>query len=142
MPNSLPCLLMRSTIDNGSWICVHAYVVDCWTKIPIVVCVNSIINGLGSNNLTEVIMNALLKGGGLMKEKLATKFFCFGKDGLNVFQGGKHESQNISRIPRHHFLWVFTMFTIGQTWWSNSWGIRFLQQLVFHALEIVYSQYY
>ncbi len=58
LPNSLPCIVMRSTIDNGPWICVHAYVVDCWTKIPIVVCVDRIIDGLGSNNLTEIIMNA------------------------------------------------------------------------------------
>jgi hypothetical protein len=78
-----------TTIDNDLWICVHAYVVDCWTKIPILVCVDKTVDGLGSHNLTEVIMNALLKGGGLTKEKLAKKLFCFGKDGINVFQGGK-----------------------------------------------------
>jgi hypothetical protein len=49
------------------------------------VCVDKIVDGLGSHNLTEVMMNALLKGGGLTKEKLAYNLFCFGKDGMNVF---------------------------------------------------------
>jgi hypothetical protein len=78
-----------TTIDNNSWICVHAYIVDCWTKGPILVCVDRIVDGSSFNNLSEVIMNALLKGEGLTKEKLAKKLFCFGEDGVNVFQGGK-----------------------------------------------------
>jgi hypothetical protein len=24
-----------TTIDNESWICVHAYIVDCWITLPI-----------------------------------------------------------------------------------------------------------
>ncbi len=27
-----------TTIDNGWWICVHLYVIDCWTRVPILVC--------------------------------------------------------------------------------------------------------
>ncbi len=52
-------------------------------------CVDRIVDGSSFNNLSEVIMNALLKGEGLTKEKLAKKLFCFGEDGVNVFQGGK-----------------------------------------------------
>jgi hypothetical protein len=37
----------------------------------------------------EVIMNSMMKGGGLSKEKLFKKLLCFGVDGVNVFQGSK-----------------------------------------------------
>jgi len=51
--------------------------------------VEKVIDGSSFNNLTEVIMVRLLKGGGLMKENMLQKFLCFGADGANVFQGGK-----------------------------------------------------
>jgi hypothetical protein len=35
-----------TTIDNGSWICVHAYMVDSWIKVPILFCVERIVDGL------------------------------------------------------------------------------------------------
>jgi hypothetical protein len=54
-------------MDNYSWICVHAYVVFGWTKVPILVFVQRVVNGSFSNNLTKVIMNALLVNGGLSK---------------------------------------------------------------------------
>jgi hypothetical protein len=78
-----------TTIDNGSWICVNAYTVDGWTKVPILICVDQIVNGSNSNNLIKVIMNSMMKGGGLSREKLSKKLLCFGADGINVFQGGK-----------------------------------------------------
>jgi hypothetical protein len=74
-----------ATINNGYWICVHAYVVDGWTKVLILICVEQIVDGLGSNNLTKVIMNFMMKGGGLSKEELSKKLLCFGADGMNVF---------------------------------------------------------
>jgi hypothetical protein len=46
-----------TTIDNGSWICVYAYVVDGWTRVHVLICVDQIVDGSSSNNLTEVIMN-------------------------------------------------------------------------------------
>ncbi len=39
--------------------------------MPILVCVDKIVDGSGSNNWTKVIMNVLLKGGGLTKEELS-----------------------------------------------------------------------
>jgi hypothetical protein len=74
-----------TTINNGFWICVHAYVVDGWTKVPMLICVDQIVDGSGSNNLNEVIMNYMMKGGGLSWEKLSKKRLCFGVDGMNVF---------------------------------------------------------
>jgi uncharacterized protein related to proFAR isomerase len=49
------------------------------------VCVDQIVDGLNSNNLIEVIMNPMMKGGGLSKEELSKKLLCFGVDGVNVF---------------------------------------------------------
>jgi hypothetical protein len=51
--------------------------------------IERVIDGSGSKNLTEVIMAALLKGGGLTKEDLSKKLLCFETNGVNVFQGGK-----------------------------------------------------
>jgi hypothetical protein len=43
-------------------------------------CVERIVDGYGSNNLTEIIMVALMKGGGLIREDVAKKK-CFGAYG-------------------------------------------------------------
>jgi hypothetical protein len=53
------------------------------------ICVDQIVDGLGSNDLTEVIMNYMMKGGALSREKLSKKLLCFGVDGVNVFDGSK-----------------------------------------------------
>jgi hypothetical protein len=74
-----------TTIDNGSWICVHAYMVYGWTKVFILICVDWIVDGSSSYNLTQVIMNFMMKGGGLSMEELSKKHLCFGVDGVNVF---------------------------------------------------------
>jgi hypothetical protein len=43
------------------------------------------VDGLGSNNFTKAIMVALMKCGGLTREKVAKKLLCFGADGTFVF---------------------------------------------------------
>jgi hypothetical protein len=40
-----------TTIDNGSWICVRAYMVDGWTIVHVLICVDQIVDGSSSNNL-------------------------------------------------------------------------------------------
>jgi hypothetical protein len=59
-----------------------------WFGLPIVLQAKRVVDGLGSNNLTKVIMVALMKCGGLTKEEVAKKLLCFGVDGTFVFQGG------------------------------------------------------
>jgi len=54
------------------------------------VCLNDkVIDGSSSNNLIEMVMNALLKGGGSTRKDLSKKLLCFGINDVNVFQGGK-----------------------------------------------------
>ena len=48
-----------STIDNGSWISIHAYVVQNWSCVPFLISLERVVEGGGSNNLTQVIIDAL-----------------------------------------------------------------------------------
>jgi hypothetical protein len=50
---------------------------------------DKVVNGLGSNNLTKMILNALLKGGVLTMEDMSKKFLCFKIKEMNVFQSMK-----------------------------------------------------
>jgi hypothetical protein len=51
--------------------------------------VNEVVDGLGSNNLTKMILNALLKGGVLTMEDMSKKFLCSKIKKMNVFQSIK-----------------------------------------------------
>ena len=40
-----------STIDNGSWIYFHAYVVQNWNRVPLLISLEKVVQGSGSDNL-------------------------------------------------------------------------------------------
>jgi hypothetical protein len=80
---------VTSTIDNGSWICIHVYIVQLWVRIPILFQVEQIVDGLGGNNLIKVIIVFLMRCGGLTSENMSKKLLCFGANGTFIFQGGK-----------------------------------------------------
>jgi len=94
-------------IDNGSWICTHAYVVQLWVKVPILLQIECIMDGLGSKNLTKIIIVALMKSRGLTREDMSKKLLCFGVDGAFVFFGGGQVLQGKSKMFGHPFQWVF-----------------------------------
>ncbi len=48
-----------------------------------------VVDGVGANNLTIAIMEALHNSGGLSSTIVAEKLLCFGADGVNTFQGIK-----------------------------------------------------
>jgi hypothetical protein len=57
-----------STIDNQSWLSIHYYVVENWVRIPILISLDKVVTILqvhGSDNVTKVIMEALMIGEGL-----------------------------------------------------------------------------
>jgi hypothetical protein len=60
-------------VDNGSWICTHAYVVELWVKVPILLQIECIVDGSGNNNLIEVIIATLMKYGGFNKGRHVKK---------------------------------------------------------------------
>jgi hypothetical protein len=58
-----------------------------WVRISILISLDWIIEGSRSDNLTKVIMEALMIGGGVPRDQIAQKLICFRIGGLNVFQG-------------------------------------------------------
>jgi hypothetical protein len=47
------------------------------------------VNGTFVDNLTKLIMDALLQYGGLLELNLGLKLMCFGANGVTIFQGFK-----------------------------------------------------
>jgi hypothetical protein len=74
-----------TTIDNSSWICIYVHVVQSWVKIPILLQVECIMDGLGNNNLTKVIIVTLIRCKGFIREDVSKKLICFGANGAFVF---------------------------------------------------------
>jgi hypothetical protein len=49
-----------STIDNQRWSSIHGYVVQSWSKLPIILSFDHVVVGLNVDNLTQVLMQALM----------------------------------------------------------------------------------
>ncbi len=63
--------------------------VQSWSEIPIFLSLDSVVVGLGVDNLIQVLMQALMHQGGLIKNLIGIKFMTFGANGVSVFQGIK-----------------------------------------------------
>lgn len=48
-------------------------------------CLDKVVEGLGNDNLTKVIMEVLTIDGGLPKDQIAQKLICFRANGVDVF---------------------------------------------------------
>jgi hypothetical protein len=48
-----------STIDIGSWISIHVYVMQNWVRLPMMISLQKVVDGPRVDNLTIVIMEAL-----------------------------------------------------------------------------------
>ncbi len=78
-----------SMVDNGNWISIHAYLMQYWVKIPMLISLQKVVDGIGVVNLIVVIMEALQKAKGLSSKFVVQKPLCFGDDGVSIFQGTK-----------------------------------------------------
>jgi hypothetical protein len=76
-------------VDYGSWISIHAYVMQHWVRVSMLISLQRVVDGIGANNLTIVFMEALQKGRGLSYAFITHKLFCFGANGVISFQGTK-----------------------------------------------------
>jgi hypothetical protein len=66
-----------TTMDNQSWIFVHAYIVQNWKKVAILLNLESVLNGVIFNNCTIVITCFIVIFGGVHYEKLCSqKIHC------------------------------------------------------------------
>jgi hypothetical protein len=50
---------------------VYCYVIQNWVRISILIYLDQVIEGLGNDNLTKVIMEALMVGGGVPINQIA-----------------------------------------------------------------------
>jgi hypothetical protein len=75
------------TIDNQSWISMHAYVMHAWKKKFIILTLQHIVDGGNVDNLTAVIVQAFMLQGGLTQEETTKRLICFGANRASIFQG-------------------------------------------------------
>ena len=78
-----------TTIDNGPWISIHAYVVQNWSRVPYMISLQKVEEGSGSYNLIIVIMGALRGDANMERLALAKTLLCLGANGVSTFQGPK-----------------------------------------------------
>ena len=76
-----------TTVDCQTWISIHVYVVKDFVHVPMLLTLERVIGGVGSDNLTTVLVEALQQLGGLTLEQIRDKLLCFGADGAAVFHG-------------------------------------------------------
>jgi len=75
------------TIDNQSWISMHAYVMHAWKKNSILLTLQHIVEGGNVDNLAAIIVQAFMLQGGLTPEETTKRLICFGANGASIFQG-------------------------------------------------------
>jgi len=73
-----------------------------WVMNPILISLNYVLEGSGSNNLTKVIMEALTIGKGMPRDQVASKLMNFGTNDVNMFQG---TGVTLSKLPYLLYLW-------------------------------------
>jgi len=75
-----------TTVDNCSYIAVHCYVVQNWTRVPMLILLQKLeANGASADNLTSLIMSALSVKVQLNGDTIASRLICFGADGIAAF---------------------------------------------------------
>jgi hypothetical protein len=75
--------------DNTSWLSMHVFTCENWVRVPYLLILSKIIECPTANHLTEVVMSAVEKDGGVGAGDLAKKLLYFGVDGAATFQGAR-----------------------------------------------------
>jgi len=76
-----------TTVDNGSWLCIHGYIVENYVRVPLLISLQRLVEGATADALTLVIMKALEGAGDLTFQQISKRLTCFGADGVSTFQG-------------------------------------------------------
>jgi hypothetical protein len=74
-----------TTLDNQSWISIHAYCVQDFYRQPILVSLECLTEGASTTKLASTLIDAMSNHGGQSKDDLRQKFVSFGADGGAVF---------------------------------------------------------
>jgi hypothetical protein len=64
-------------------------VVEQWRRVPILLNLQRVIDGATFDNLTRLIVENLVKFGGLTETKMTNKLVCYGANGMTIFQSLK-----------------------------------------------------
>jgi hypothetical protein len=59
-------------------------VLSDWERVPQLISLERVVDGLDANNLTKIIVSALETYGGISRSDLRSKLVCFGADGASV----------------------------------------------------------
>jgi hypothetical protein len=79
-----------TTVDNQSWISIHAYVLVDWERVPLLLSLERLVEESTAGHVTKVIVNAVVRDGGLTTEEIRQRLVCFGSDGASVLQGKRN----------------------------------------------------
>jgi len=63
---------------------MHVYMVEQWRRVPILLNLSWVINGVMINNLTLQIVQNLVEFGRMNKMDVANKLICFGTNGVTI----------------------------------------------------------
>ena len=72
-----------SFIDNLNWISVHAYVMQNWSCIPVLILLEYVSDGGKAKNLMKMMTSAVGSAGRFNQEDIGNKFLCFGVGNLD-----------------------------------------------------------
>lgn len=59
-----------TTVDNQSWISIHAYVLVDWERIPLLLSLERLTQGSTLDQITRTIMSTVGRDGGLSTEEV------------------------------------------------------------------------
>jgi hypothetical protein len=65
-------------LDTQSWISIHGYVCENWTRKSMLLSLEQVVEGGGADSLTKVIVNAIKTSGGVEEAELTTRLASFG----------------------------------------------------------------
>jgi len=99
-------------------ISIHAYVMQNWVKLPMMISLQVIVYGARVDNLTIVIMEALQNGEGLSSTIIIKKLLCFGANGVSTFKGIK--TRVIKQINT-----IYASFSIGVHYMAHKRNLVF-----------------
>jgi hypothetical protein len=74
-----------TTCDQQSWVSIHAYVVEGWQIILLLLLLQQVVDGATSNNLNHILVDVMILYGDLTQENISSNLITFGVNGVSVF---------------------------------------------------------
>ncbi len=76
-----------TTCDQQLWVSIHAYVVEGWQIILLLLLLQQVVDGATSDNLKHISVDVMILYGDLTEENISAKLITFGVNVVSVFQG-------------------------------------------------------